>query len=220
MRGATRFKEALIGHQPVSQTEIPNKAVRRVEGGEELHILDCPGYSDSKGCFMVIANGYFHYRIFSRVRNLKFVVTFDYRHFEGVFDKPKNTLVEFLMSFRDFPAISEQLVAATAFVFTKVARLGQSEETILGNIRAKLEAFSNCGSVSNTLEHRDAIRLLVAQVIANKRFFYFERAEEGRSAQQNNHLLQDIHECTQYWRREVGADGKDMDMRHIEMTLG
>lgn len=32
MRGATRFKEALIGHQPVSQTEIPNKAIKRLEG--------------------------------------------------------------------------------------------------------------------------------------------------------------------------------------------
>ncbi len=39
------------------------------------------------------------------------------------------------------------------------------------------------------------------------------------AAQQNN-LLQNIHERTQYWRREVGPDGKDMDMRHIEMTLG
>jgi hypothetical protein len=65
-----------------------------------MHILDCPGYSDSKGCFMVIANGYFHYRIFSKVKNLKFVITFDYKQFEGVFDKPKNTLIEFFMSFK------------------------------------------------------------------------------------------------------------------------
>ncbi len=51
---------------------------------------------------MVIANGYFHYRIFSKVKNLKFVITFDYKQFEGVFDKPKNTLIEFFMSFKNF----------------------------------------------------------------------------------------------------------------------
>ena len=51
---------------------------------------------------MVIANGYFHYRIFSKVKNLKFVITFDNKHFEGVFDKPTNTLIEFFMSFKKF----------------------------------------------------------------------------------------------------------------------
>jgi hypothetical protein len=122
---------------------------------------------------MVIANGYFHYRVFSRVKSLKFVIAFDYGHMSGVFDKFKNTLVEFLISFKDFHVIGEQIVAATSFVFTKVPRHGQSDEAILANIKAKLEAFSNCGSVNNTLEHRDAIRLLVSQVIAKNRYFFF-----------------------------------------------
>jgi GTPase SAR1 family protein len=126
------FKEAIIGHQPVSQTEIPNEIGVTVRGGKEekevkLHILDCPGYSDSKGCHMVIANGYFHYRIFSKVLNLKFVITFDYKHVSGIFEKPKNTLIEFMMSFKNFKEIREQVINATSFVFTKLDRFGQSD---------------------------------------------------------------------------------------------
>jgi hypothetical protein len=92
-----------------------------------MHILDCPGDSDSKGCHMVIANGYFHYRIFSKVINLKFVITFDYKHMSGVFDKPKNTLIEFLTSFKNLKEIINNIINATAFVFTKLDRFGQTD---------------------------------------------------------------------------------------------
>ena len=51
-------------------------------------ILDCPGYQDSKGCFMVIANGYFHYRIFSKVKNMKFLITFNYDEFNQTMKRP------------------------------------------------------------------------------------------------------------------------------------
>lgn len=76
---------------------------------------------------MVIANGYFHYRIFSKVRNLKFVITFDYAFMSGVYDKPTNTLTEFLRSFKNLKQIKKEIFEATSFVFTKLNRSAQSE---------------------------------------------------------------------------------------------
>ena len=137
-----------------------------------MHILDCPGYSDSKGCHLVIANGYFHYRIFSKVRNLKFVITIDYAHMSGVYDKPVNTLIEFLISLKNFSQIKNGVFEATSFVFTKLSRNAQSEEEIQGNIVSKLVNLRNCGSLNNS-EFRNEIRELIDLVIEKKRFFYF-----------------------------------------------
>lgn len=121
---------------------------------------------------MVIANGYFHYRIFSKVRNLKFVITIDSDHMSGVYDKPSNTLVEFLMSFKNLKQIKKEIFEGTSFVFTKLNKSAQSEEEIKGNIVSKLVNLRNCGSLSNT-EFREELRELIDLVIEKKRFFYF-----------------------------------------------
>lgn len=75
---------------------------------------------------MVIANGYFHYRIFSKLKNLKFVITIDYSHMSGVYDKPVNTLFEFLMSFKNLDKIKKEIFEATSFVFTKLNKSAKS----------------------------------------------------------------------------------------------
>jgi len=71
---------------------------------------------------MIIANGYFHYRIFSKVKNLKFVLTFDGDYFETgkPFDKAANTITEFFNSFKDIAQIKKEIFAATSFLFTKI----------------------------------------------------------------------------------------------------
>jgi hypothetical protein len=45
----------------------------------------------------------------------------------GVFDKPKNTLIEFLTSFKNLKAIIDYITNATVFVFTKLERYGQTD---------------------------------------------------------------------------------------------
>lgn len=71
---------------------------------------------------MIVTNGYFHYRIFSKVKNLKFVLTFDGDQFKTgmTFEKAANTILEFFNSFRDINKIKEVIFQATAFFFTKV----------------------------------------------------------------------------------------------------
>jgi len=71
---------------------------------------------------MIVTNGYFHYRIFSKVKNLKFVLTFDGDQFRSgmAFEKAANTILEFFNSFKDIVKIKTEIFAATTFFFTKV----------------------------------------------------------------------------------------------------
>ncbi len=104
-------------------------------------------------------------------------------------------------------------------MFTKLNRYGQSDQTINGNIEAKLNALSNCGNIENILEYRKHIRQLIDAVISHRRYYFFERAEEGRPAQINT-LLQNIHNRTHFWSRNVNESENEVDMRNIQMTLG
>ena len=97
-----RMKEAKIGQTHESETVIPNRCNVRINidgNNQEVTVLDCPGYQDSKGCEMIIANAYFHYRIFSKVKKLKFVLVFDSNTMDGVYEKPRQTIRSFLNSF-------------------------------------------------------------------------------------------------------------------------
>jgi hypothetical protein len=224
LRGGSKFLEAIIGHSPVSQTEIPNEITKQIKATAEskeidIHILDCPGYSDSKGCHMVIANGYFHYRIFSKVKNLKFLITFDYSHMSGVYDKPTNTLVEFLLSFKNFGQIKDAVINATSFVFTKLDRQGYNDAVVAGNIEAKLIALRNCGNLTRTDYWRD-LQELIDVIIASKRYYFFEKGKDNTPAPQENKLLQEIHEKTSFWTRNLVEGDQEVDMSNIQMTLG
>lgn len=71
----TRYDTAAIGNiQSKSQTQIPNcfdaDFIKK-----NLKLLDAPGYGDSEGCQRIISNGYFHYKLFSKIQKMKFLIT-------------------------------------------------------------------------------------------------------------------------------------------------
>ena len=43
-----------------------------------MFLVDCPGYLDSFGCYRIISNRFFHYQVFSKDENAKFIITFKY----------------------------------------------------------------------------------------------------------------------------------------------
>ena len=50
---------------------------------EEIYLIDAPGYFDSHGCHRVLSNGYFHYQVFSKIQNIKFVLVVGYNDLLG-----------------------------------------------------------------------------------------------------------------------------------------
>ena len=85
-------------------------------------LFDCPGYSDSYGCTRIISNGYFHYRVFSKVQNIKFVFTFSYYDMIPPASSLANSLNQFISGFssQDFDKIYGDIFAATSIMITKV----------------------------------------------------------------------------------------------------
>ena len=45
---------------------------------QNVTLIDFPGYHDSSGCCKMISNCYFHYRTFSKVKNIKFLIVMAY----------------------------------------------------------------------------------------------------------------------------------------------
>lgn len=59
-------------------------------------IIDCPGYEDTYGCHRMISNGYFRYRVFSKVENAKFVLVVQYTDLQNDIAGLKNTIMSFM----------------------------------------------------------------------------------------------------------------------------
>jgi len=68
-------------------------------------VIDQPGYGDSNGFFSVYANGYFHYRTFSKNQKLKFVIVVNRYDLYGIAESLKNTIFSFISSFKDYKII-------------------------------------------------------------------------------------------------------------------
>jgi len=88
---------------------------------KKVVLLDCPGYSDSKGSFLVITNAYFHYRVFSKVRNLKFVLTIDANYLTETYERPVRSIKNFLKAFKNLNHIKEDIFNSTVILFTKIS---------------------------------------------------------------------------------------------------
>lgn len=159
-------------------------------------MLDCPGYGDSKGSFTIITNGYYHYRVFSKVQNLKFVLTFDGNEFKSgeTLQTAYSTIKEFFDSFRDLKKIKNEIFRATVFFFTKVDKQ---------DIKLELENFKQAGVIRKIPAYHPLIVELIDLVIREERFFTFLKPNRENQKPENSVSLKDIHEKTQFWSREI-----------------
>lgn len=68
----------------------------------KTYVIDTPGYGDTYGVLRILANGYFHYRLYSRVKNMKFILCFDANELRNTADRFVNTITEFSSYFKDY----------------------------------------------------------------------------------------------------------------------
>jgi len=72
---------------------------------KEKYLIDCPGYLDTFGCFRVITNRYFHFQVFSKVENIKFIITLNYHDITRTAEGLRQTFKEFLKGFQNLNEI-------------------------------------------------------------------------------------------------------------------
>lgn len=85
-----------------------------------MYLVDCPGYLDTYGCSRVLSNGFFHYKIFSQVKQLKFILTIQYSDLDGVALNLRNTFKAFYDSFNNYASKSSDILGALSLMITKV----------------------------------------------------------------------------------------------------
>jgi hypothetical protein len=81
--------------------------------------LDQPGYGDTYGFHRIFANGYFHYRTFSKTPKLKFILAIEMNDVQGSAEKLKKTIFNFTNSFNDWDTVKSKILKATSFFITK-----------------------------------------------------------------------------------------------------
>ena len=67
----SRNRTAKIGNSIYSETAIPNyfevKMSNPMYPKDGTYVSDTPGYGDTKGVLRILANGFYHYRLYSKV---------------------------------------------------------------------------------------------------------------------------------------------------------
>lgn len=67
-----------------------------------MHVIDTPGYGDTYGILRILANGFYHYRLYSKVQNMKFILCIDQRNIRGTCEKFIDMIVKFTLSSKDY----------------------------------------------------------------------------------------------------------------------
>lgn len=117
-----KYNDAKIGDkESESETQIPNFFCFE-ENGELMYLIDCPGYLDSYGFFRIISNRFFHFQVFSKVENIKFIITFTYSDMKKTADTMRETFKEFLSGFSNLDQIKDKILKATSIMITAVPR--------------------------------------------------------------------------------------------------
>ena len=142
----------------------------------------------------MITNGYFHFKIFSQVKQVKFVLAIQITDMNGVATNFRSAFKAFYDGFEKFSDDHKDILAATSFLVTKVPKntelstiinkLSQVNPFRGGDIKSAFDAFKN-------------------DVITNKKVFLFKAAELGQTNEHDNHLLQKIDSATTFWSHNI-----------------
>ena len=139
-----------------------------------MHIIDCPGYYDTNGCYRMLGNAYFSYRAFSKIKNIKFCLTFRYTDLSGTAAKFVSTITTFIRTFKDFEKVKEHIFKATVFAFTRSPK--NSSRDKLKEILVNLISPKFILTLNKTL-YGYYIQL-IKNIIDNNKIFLFEIAEK------------------------------------------
>ncbi len=86
----------------------------------KIYVIDTPGYADTKGILTILSNGYYHYRLYSKVQNMKFILCFDMIQLKNAGASFITTITEFTSSFKNYLDNRKEIWKSCAFSITKV----------------------------------------------------------------------------------------------------
>jgi len=81
----------------------------------------------------LISNGYYHYRVYSKTKNIKFIICFEKSHLTGTLEHFITNIKNFSESFKDYPSQQEKIWQSCAFIVTKCSN-AMTEQASVENI--------------------------------------------------------------------------------------
>ena len=97
--------------------------------------MDTPGYGDTYGVLKIFSNAYYHYRLYSKVQNMKFILAFEKSHFSNTAEKFLDTIIQFTSYFKDYSKVKGKIWSSSCFLITKTD--DEADESIK-NIKSRL----------------------------------------------------------------------------------
>jgi hypothetical protein len=147
----------------------------------------------------ILANGYYHYRLYSRVKSIKFIVCFDANQLQNTCVDFVKTIVNWTSSFKDYLLFRREIWRSLAFVITKV----EDKPTIKEDLIAKLRNIQQKISTLYEKNVEDALRELIDFIINEDRLFYVKKIVEGETLVAGDLLDKIDAKITDWWTRDL-----------------
>lgn len=177
----SRNKKARIGNSMNSETMIPNSFQVKFPcgrySGVQTWVIDTPGYGDTYGVLRIFANGFYHYRLYSKVKNIKFILCFDYSNIQGTGQPFIETIREFTASFKDYLDNPEEIWKSCCFLFTKTP----DSENIKDDIKKKLTSIVSTVISQMNQRELDVFKKFVSYIVEQDRIFNVKRYKNGET---------------------------------------
>ena len=87
------------------------------------YVVDTAGYCDTLSIFRILSKGYFHYRLYSKIRNMKFILCFQRSDINNTAQTFLDTVKKFTAYFNNYDSnaeIRQTIWKSCAFLITKV----------------------------------------------------------------------------------------------------
>lgn len=140
-------------------------------------LIDTPGYGDTKGILTIMANGYYHYRLYSKVKNMKFILCFDANSLKNTASDFIDTIIKWTASFKDYLSVRKSIWRSCVFMFTKVQVDSSKEDVVL-----RLKAIKRDLKTQHDSEVQDALKELIEYIVLEDRIFLIKKLNQGSTA--------------------------------------
>jgi hypothetical protein len=85
-------------------------------------LIDTPGYENTYGVYRILSNTYYHFRLYSKLQNMKFLIVFDRNNLKNTAESVIKTLQYFTNEFKYYynKEKRNKIWSSAAFLITKV----------------------------------------------------------------------------------------------------
>ena len=184
-----------IGHKPQSETLYP---ASYTPNQSDFSYIDNPGFADSRGIAINIANGFFRHGIIQHIKNLKFLLLIDYN---GILSNRGENFIKTVIEFTEFLSINgsstetsiiKMLSNSTGIIVTKAdVDYDQTESKVKENLIKRLYNTSVSQFDKNSVNNNS--KVLFQNILANNQLELFSKPKKkGRINLNQSFAIKDL----------------------------